>query len=89
MTTSKPDRLSVMVPRDCKGDIDYIMSQTGIKSNGELFKLLLTRYKDDFVSAYNQFFLPSATVQPQPPIEIVASSPPTETNKPLTSAISF
>jgi hypothetical protein len=85
----EPERLSVMVPKDCKSDIDYIIASTGIKSNGELFRLMLSRYKDDFVVAYNQFFAPT-NVTPQQTIEADASIPvPVTEPKPLTNAMSF
>ncbi|BAZ37470.1 hypothetical protein NIES4101_33920 [Calothrix sp. NIES-4101] len=84
------ERLSVMVPRDCKDDIEYIIAQTGIKSNGELFRLLLARYKHDFCNSYNQFFTPSNIpvnnqVTTSEQSHTVTSSEP----KPLTSAMSF
>jgi hypothetical protein len=53
-------RSSVMVPNSCKDDIEYIITRTGIKSQGELIKLLLARYRDDFVNAYIQFFNPKS-----------------------------
>ncbi|MEA5574057.1 hypothetical protein [Calothrix sp. UHCC 0171] len=87
--SKKIERLSVMVPRDCKSDIDYIMSATGIKSNGELFKLMLTRYREDFILAYNQFFTPT-TSQEQPadtPTPLPSNNQPA--SKPLTSAMDF
>ncbi|MGB3755694.1 MAG: hypothetical protein WBA07_04885 [Rivularia sp. (in: cyanobacteria)] len=90
--SNKNTRLSVMVPRDCKDDIEYILTQTGIKSNGELFKLMLARYREDFIEAYNQFFTPAniqKTSQPKPEtVKAEIESKPKE-SKPITSAMSF
>ncbi|BAZ41440.1 hypothetical protein NIES4101_74060 [Calothrix sp. NIES-4101] len=88
--TKKIERLSVMIPRDCKSDIDYIMSATGIKSNGELFKLMLARYREDFILAYNQFFTPATTLEQT--VEVIPTANQTKSTsapKPLTSAMDF
>lgn len=71
-------RSSVMVPSSCKDDIEYIITRTGIKSQGELIKLLLARYRDDFVNAYIQFFNPNSVEKLNTAIAVneVSTEPP-------------
>lgn len=87
-------RLSVMLPRECKQDIEYIIAQTGIKSNGELFRLMLTRYREDFINAYLQFFNPRSAAEYHAGIEINSQTEDKlisseGIDQPITGAMSF